>query len=241
MDDVAEQLLRAILPNAVSDAKSRKQAFDTALAQEQQAMDAAVDYGRISKTLDISEIDFDFVKQWADRYYNAQENKKDEVMGLYKKAFVKEYFEDMFASDFSVRKFSKEEYKQHFQQKLKGEYDDIDFVGKSDVIIAITGDELKKFQEIVAVCGETHNITVVYLDVPEEMSVRQDAERKRSLGEKMVRQILHDVHITWDQLKGEYKALGITKLVHMVTREDLKHPDWKVAKEYINYELLKKG
>ena len=241
MDDVAEQLLRAILPNAVSDAKSRKQAFDTALAQEQQAMDAAVDYGRISKTLDISEIDFDFVKQWADRYYNAQENKKDEVMGLYKKAFVKEYFEDMFASDFSVRKFSKEEYKQHFQQKLKGEYDDMDFVGKSDVIIAITGDELKKFQEIVAVCGETHNITVVYLDVPEEMSVRQDAERKRSLGEKMVRQILHDVHGCWEQLKGEYKALGITKLVHMVTREDLKHPDWKVAKEYINYELLKKG
>jgi hypothetical protein len=81
----------------------------------------------------------------------------------------------------------------------------------------------------------------VYLDVPVEMSVRQDAERKRSLGEKMVREILGDIHDCWEQLKGEYKALGITKLVHMVTREDLKHPDWKVAKEYINYELLKKG
>lgn len=241
VDAFSEQLLRAILPEAATEAKSRKGAFAIALQQEQDAMDAAVDYGRISKMLDISNIDFEFVKIWADRYSNAQESQKEKVMGLYKKAFMKEYFENTFASDFSVRKYSKSEYKQHFQQKLKGELEEIDFVGPSDVIVAITGDELSKFQEIVDVCGKTHNITVVYLDVPTEMSIRQDAERSRSLGEEMVRKILDDVHTTWEELKDSYKGMDITKLVHMKTNPNLKHPDWKVEKEYINYELLKKG
>jgi hypothetical protein len=241
LDEVAEQLLLAILPDAVSDARSQKEAFKIALQQEQEAMDAAVDYGRISRTLDISDIDFDFVQQWAKRYANAQESQKESVMGFYKKAFRKAYFNTLFASDFSVRKFSKEEYKKHFQQKLKGELEDIDFVGISDVIIAITGDELKKFEEIVDVCGETHSITVVYLDVPAEMSVRQDADRSRSLGKELVLKILGEVHNCWEQLVDAYKGMGITKLVHMTTDPDLKHPQWKVEKEYINYELLKKG
>ena len=241
VNELSEQLLRAILPEAVSEAKSRKEAFAIALRQEQEAMDAAVDYGKISKMLDISNIEYEFVKVWADRYSNAQDSQKEKVMGLYKKAFMKEYFENTFASDFSVRKYSKAEYKKDFQSKLKGELDDIEFVGPSDVIVAITGDELKKFQEIVDVCGETHNITVVYLDVPEEMSVKQDAERSRSLGEKMVKKILSDVHICWEQLKDAYKSMGITKLVHMVTDPELEHPDWRVAKEYINVELLKRG
>lgn len=241
MNEFAEQIMRAILPNVVSDAKSRKKAFANAVAQEQEAMDAAVGYGKISKTLDISDISYEFVKTWADRYSNAQDSKKDEVLGLYLKAFSKEYFDDLFASDFSVRKYSKEEYKKDFQSKLRGELEGLDFVGPSDVIIAITGDELKKFEDIVNVCGKTHSITVIYLDVPEEMSVRQDAERKRSLGEKMVKQILADVRSTWKELIDAYKGLGITKLVHMVTNPNLKHPDWRVEKEYINYELLKRG
>jgi hypothetical protein len=241
MNEFAEQIMRAILPEAVSDAKSRKKAFQDALAQEQEAMNAAVGYGKISKMLDISDIDYEFVKTWADRYSNAQDSKKDEVLGLYLKAFAKEYFDDLFASDFSVRKYSKEEYKKDFQSKLRGELEGLDFVGPSDVIIAITGDELKKFEDIVNVCGKTHSITVVYLDVPEEMSVRQDAERKRSLGEKMVKQILGDVRSTWKELIDAYKGLGITKLVHMVTNPELKHPVWKVEKEHINYELIKRG
>ena len=180
------------------------------------------------------------MKIWADRYSNAQESQKDKVMGLYRKAFMKEYFENTFASDFSVRKYSKAEYKKDFQSKLKGELEGLDFVGPSDVIVAITGDELSKFQEIVDVCGKTHSITVVYLDVPTEMSIRQDAERSRSLGEKMVRKILDGVHETWEQLKDAYKSMDITKLVHMTTDPDLKHPNWQVAKEYINVELLKR-
>ena len=84
---------------------------------------------------------------------------------------MSQYFSSMFASDFSVRKYSKAEYKKDFQSKLKGELEGLDFVGPSDVIVAITGDELKKFKDIVDVCGETHSITVVYLDVPEEMSI----------------------------------------------------------------------
>ena len=134
MNAFAEQLLRAILPNAVTDARSRKEAFEKALADEQESMNAAVDYGKISKMLDISDIDFNFVKSWSDRYFNAQDSKKDSVMSMYKKAFMNQYFSSMFASDFSVRKYSKAEYKKDFQSKLKGELEGLDFVGPSDVI-----------------------------------------------------------------------------------------------------------
>ena len=241
MNELAENLLKSILPNSVSNASTRKQAFNDVLAQEQEKMNAAVDYGRISAMLDISSIKFSFVKAWADRYYNALDSKKEDVLGLYLKAFRKEYFDDLFASDFSVRKYSKAEYKKDFQEKLRGEMKDIEFVGPSDIIIAITGDDMQKFQDIVDVCGSTHSITVVYLNVPAEMSVRQDAERKRTMGEKLVRSILADVHKTWDILVKEYKQLGITKLVEMKTDPDLKHPQWEVAKQYINYELIKNG
>ena len=239
MNSVAEQLLNAILPDAVNNESSRKKAFYAALKQEQEEMDAAVDYGKISRMLDISDIDYNFVRIWADRYNNAQESKKESVMNLYKSAFMKEYFSSMFASDFSVRKFSKAEYKKDFQDKLRGELKDIDFVGPSDVIIAITGDELKKFQDIVDVCGQTHSITVVYLNVPEEMSIRQDAQRDRSLGEAMVKKILGDVRNTWVALTKEFKSMGITKLVEMTTDPELKHPKWKVARQLLNIELIK--
>ena len=67
-------------------------------------------------------------------------------------------------------------------------------------------------------------------------------ENKKELmeGEKMVRKILDGVHETWEQLKDSYKSMDITKLVHMTTDPDLKHPNWQVAKEYINVELLKR-
>lgn len=239
MSSVAEQLLNAILPDAVNNEGSRKKAFYTALKQEQEEMNAAVDYGKISRMLDISDIDYNFVRIWADRYNNAQESKKESVMNLYKSAFMKEYFSSMFASDFSVRKFSKAEYKKDFQDKLRVELKDIDFVGPSDVIVAITGDELKKFQDIVDVCGQTHSITVVYLNVPEEMSIRQDAQRDRSLGEAMVKKILGNVRDTWVALTKEFKSMGITKLVEMTTDPELKHPKWKVAKQLLNIELIK--
>lgn len=241
MNELAENLLKAILPNSVNDSKTRKEAFYNVLNVEQEKMDAAVDYGKSSIMLDISDVNFNFVKMWSDRYYNALDSKKQDVMNLYLKAFRKEYFKDLFASDFSVRKMSKEDYKKDFKAKLKGELKDIEFVGPADIIIAITGDDIEKFEEIKSVCGQTHSITVVYLNIPTDMSIRQDAARPRTLGEKLVRTILDDVHKTWDILVNEYKNLGITKLVEMKTDPNLKHPQWEVEKEYINYELIKNG
>lgn len=239
MIELADNLMMAILPNAVNDEGSRKKVFYNTLETEQESMDRKADEGH-SPRIDISGIDYSFFKGWADRYDNAKEAYKDKVKHEMENAFVKKYFEDMFASDFSVRSLSKAEYKQHFQQKLKGEIEGLEFIGQSDVVVAITGDELKKFEDIVNVCGKTHSITVVYLNVPADMSVRQDAERSRSLGEKLVRQILNDVHDTWEELTVAYKKLGITKLVEMVTPDpDAKHPSWRVGKEYINYELIK--
>lgn len=238
MNDLCKELMMAVLPNAVSDESSRKKAFQKALDDEQRVMDAKADEAH-SPRLDISGLDYNFFKAYADRYDNAVDAYKDKVVHAMQEEFAKKYFEDLFASDFSVRKVSKAEYKKHFQQKLKGEMEEIDFVGAQDIVVAITGDELKKFSDIVDICGSTHNITVVYLNVPAQMSVRQDAERARSLGEKLVLKILADVHDTWEELKENFKSMGITKLVEMVTPDpDAKHPSWRVGQELVNKELL---
>ena len=86
-------LLHAMQPNVVTEAKSEKQQFAWSIAKEQ---DIALNCGESSvRMFDLSVIDFKFVRAWANRYDNAQESKKDEVEKLYKKAFVKEYFEEI--------------------------------------------------------------------------------------------------------------------------------------------------
>lgn len=168
-----------------------------------------------SPSIDLSVIDFKFVRQWADRLDRAIPDKQDEIMGLYKDTFYKEYFKTLFASD---------------------------FVGPSDVVVDITGDELKKFEDIIEVCGDTYAVSVVYLNVPAEMSVRQDAQRDRSLGEKLVRQILGDVQETWNELTHKFKEIGIWKMYEMVPEDpNQKYIKWKLNKTYVNTDMIKKG
>lgn len=236
VNKLCEKLLLAIATD--ENDSIRKKKFNQLIKTEQKEMDSAV-AGK-SRTIDISPIDFYFVKTFADKYKNAPEYQREKIMSDYKYRFTKTYFKSIFASDFSVRQFSKAEYKQHFNQKLKGEVEGLEFIGPRDVVIAITGDDIQKFKDIVDVCGQTHSITVVYLNVPEEMSIRQDAGRDRSLGEKLVKKILYDVRDTWEQLVGEYESLGITKLVELKTDPDLKNPHWELENEYINYDLIKR-
>lgn len=86
------ELLRAILPNAVSEAKSRKEAFNIAKQEEMKELSKIYGYNQCCFNYQFSKISYDFVKPWADRYYKAQDCKKEYVIELYQNA-VKTHIE----------------------------------------------------------------------------------------------------------------------------------------------------
>lgn len=78
------ELLRAILPNAVSEAKSRKTAFNIAKQKELEELSKIYQCRQDCIGELFSKVTYEFVKPWADRYYNAQDCKKEYVISLYK-------------------------------------------------------------------------------------------------------------------------------------------------------------
>ena len=257
INEFAENMILYCSSKAIhDDARNQKDAFFNYLKDQQEKMNDACDaVGSKGMYIDLGTIDWSFVKSWVKRYDLARDDYKTKVLDEFKKAFQKEYFKKLFASDFSVRGLSKAEYKKDFQDKLRGEMKDIDFRGPSDIVIAITGDDLEKFQQIADICGETHSITVVYLNVPEELSELRDKKRDRSVGLALIQKKLKSIHDTWDELvRGAFKEIGIFKMVEMVpTTEAMddarsgkkyedgeqKPPQWKVGKEYLNTDLIK--
>lgn len=244
VDEFVEGIILSCAGDAIvgDDIRSPRAAFNKYIESKQAEMDEKCAAGG-SKTIDLSVIDWSFCKGFINRYDHAESKRisQQKIIDEFKDKFKEKYFDALFASDFSVRKLSKAEYKKDFNDKLKGEIDGLEFVGPSDVVIAITGDKLEKFEEIVDVCGNTHAITVVYLNVPEELSVRQDAQRPRSVGPELIHQKLIDIHKTWDELIDEYKRIGIYKLVEMIDINNGKEkfPKWKAKTEYVNYDLIK--
>jgi hypothetical protein len=86
--------------------------------------------------------------------------------------------------------------------------------------------------------------------VPEEISIAQDSKRDRSVGAKMIKDKLSDIHKTWVELVNKYQDLGIFRMYEMVpsdkcieagelfgTADD---PAWIVKKEYINKNMIGK-
>ena len=93
VEEVGVSMLHAMVPNVVTEAKSEKQQFAWSIAKEEKA---SLSCGESSEIMfDLSVIDFKFVRAWANRHYKAQESKKGDVEELYKKAFMKEYYEEI--------------------------------------------------------------------------------------------------------------------------------------------------
>ena len=237
--EIAERIIKGISGTVNSEHPTRRQQFDALIRDIQTEIEINSNNNH-SAILDITDIDFGFCKSWSDRYDNAKDTMKDSVVKKFQDAFFDKYFKDMFASDFSVRHLSKAEYKKDFQSKLKGEDENYDFIGPSDVVVAITGDELKKFQDVLDVVKDTHAVQVIYLNVPIEMSIRQDKQRDRSVGERLIREIMNGVHETWDELIENYKKMGIWKLHEFVPEDPTaKYINWKLNKVYTNTDLIK--
>lgn len=231
------------------DERNFGEVFHNFINAQQREFDKKSDQGGSPRT-DLSKIKFRFVADWRKRinkaeYMSAARGKK--VKEEYISAFFKEYFKDVFASDFSERSQSKKVYSRDLENKLKGEGEVL--VSKSDTMVAITGDKLRKIEEIIELSGDS-SITIVYLNVPEEISVAQDAKRDRSVGEKMIKEKLADIHKTWVELVNKYQDLGIFRMYEMVPSEKCikagklfgtpADPAWIIGKEYINKNLIGK-
>lgn len=85
MKDVFIELLRAIAPDAVCEAKSRREAFSVALEEERQNVEEK--YG----SADLDVISFELVKHWSDRYDRAVESYKQSVLDAYLEDMKKKY------------------------------------------------------------------------------------------------------------------------------------------------------
>ncbi len=217
---------------------TKKQQFAKLIEETQKAMDEASDKGGSPHT-DLSQIDYGFCKSWITRYENADEAHKDQVITEFQKAFQKEYFASVFASDFSRRSISKAQYKKDFQLKLRGirEIEDTEFVSPTDVAVAITGDDIEKIDAISEIAREMGSVvTVIYLDCSIERSIRNDKKRDRSVGEKMIREKAENIRRTWDELVKSFKDHGIFRMYQMVEspRSTEDSADYVIGKEYVN-------
>lgn len=217
---------------------TKKQQFKKLIDETQAAMDEASDKGGSPHT-DLSPIDYGFCKSWITRYENADEAHKDQVITEFQRAFQKEYFASVFASDFSRRSISKAQYKKDFQAKLRGirEIEDSEFVSPTDVAVAITGDDIEKIDAISEIAREMGSVvTVIYLDCSIERSIRNDQKRDRSVGEEMIRKKAEGIRATWNELVKSFKDHGIFRMYQMVEspRSTEDSADYVIGKEYVN-------
>ena len=226
--------------------------FHNFIKTQQAEFDRKSDAGGSPRT-DLSKIDYQFIKYWRKKIDKTKSNAAaDKMYDEYITEFFKEYFKSVFASDFSERSVAKGVYAKDLENKLKGEGDVI--VSKSDTMVAITGDKLKKIQEIIDLSGPESSIVIVYLNIPEEISIAQDAQRDRSVGAKMIKDKLTDIEYTWTQLVKHYQEMGIFRMYELVPHERCiqagklmpgpkgaeKDPAWVLKKEYINKNMIGK-
>ena len=243
-EKLAEDIIVACSRQSSSQYNTQKETFHRFIEKTQSEYNEQSEKNG-SPLTDLSKIDYKFCKQWIDRYDRAAEDNKDNIVDEFKGVFMKEYFKSVFASDFSRRNVSKAQYKRDFTDKLGGvmhdKENDIEFIGTQDVIVAITGDKIEKIDEIVDASKDMNAaVSIVYLNIPEERSVRQDAERDRSVGRDMIHRKLEDIHRTWDELIKTFQQHGVFRMWELVPgpRTTDKTIAWEVNKAYVNKQMI---
>lgn len=181
---------------------------------------------------DLDKIDYEFVAPWLTRYENASEENKQKVFDEFTKVMFKEYFNKVFASDFSVRGEAKEQYNKDLIEKLGN---------KNDVFVAISGAKFKTIKEIADICKENNTTCrIVYLNGSVEKAVGQDARRERSGGADFVIDYAEKINKVWDKLIDSssneyYKNNNIYTIYEFEdTNADdmMAYPAWSLKKIY---------
>lgn len=177
-------------------------------------------------------INYEFVAPWFTRYDNAKEDQKENVFKEFVNKMYDEYFNKVFASDFSVRDQAKSEYNTNLVAKI---------ASKSDVFIAISGAKYKTIKEISNLCKQ-NNLTcrIVYLHGSVEKAIGQDAKRERSGGKDFVVDYANKIDKVWSKLIDEsaeeyYKNNGIYNIYEFKDEKEddvLSYPVWKLDKIY---------
>ena len=177
-------------------------------------------------------VEYEFIAPWLTRYDNAKEDKKEDVFNEFVSAMNKEYFNKVFASDFSVRDEAKAEYNQNLISKINS---------KSDLFVAISGAKFKHIKQIADLCKKQNSTCrIVYLNGSVEKAIGQDAKRERSGGAAFVTDYAAKIDKVWQKLLDSsseeyYKNNGIYNIYEFKdekANDILSYPVWKLEKVY---------
>lgn len=189
-------------------------------------------YGLDTNIPDLDKLDYKFIAPWLTRYENASNENKSKVFDEFSKAMFKEYFNKVFASDFSVRGEAKEQYNRDLIEKLGN---------KNDAFVAISGASFKTIKEIADICKQNNTTCrIAYLNGSVEKAVGQDARRERSGGANFVIDYAEKINKVWDKLIDSsadeyYKNNGIYTIYEFEDTnayDILAYPVWSLKKIY---------
>ena len=216
------------------DVHNKKNAWETFLDNELERY-TKLNYdnrGLDSNIPDIHKIQYDFVAPWISRYENAADQNKKRVFDEFVSVMSKEYFNVVFASDFSVRGEAKEQYNKDLEDKIKS---------NSDVFVAISGAKFDVIKEISNLC-KSLGVTcrIVYLNGSVEKAVGQDARRERSGGAAFVMDYAAKIERVWNNLIDPsapeyYKNNGIYNIYEFKDKyadDILSYPTWELDRIY---------
>lgn len=216
------------------DVHNRKSAWDVFITNEQDRYERlnTTNNGLATNVPRLEQIDYNFIAPWISRYDNASEENKERVFNEFVSAMFKEYFNKVFASDFSVRGEAKVQYHKELIDKIKSD---------SDVFVAISGAKFDGIQEISELCKDL-GITcrIVYLNGSVEKAVGQDAKRERSGGAAFVMDYAAKIENVWNVLIDPsapeyYKKNSIYSIYEFKDKyadDVLSYPTWELDRIY---------
>jgi hypothetical protein len=174
------------------------------------------------------------------------QDNKDMKFGQFKNKFLKDWFSKDWAVNFAVRPVAKDDMKEITNMKLRPEeYEGMEIFNNNDVAVPIVGDDIDSFQKRIKIASEKFIVSIVYLDIPTEVSVEKDEGRRRNtgrgVGRKLIESMAEGVHATWKYLsRGGFKQEGIYKMYHFKFVEvPGQWGTYKLENSYVNTKMIK--
>lgn len=166
--------------------------------------------------------------------------------GKFQKQFLGDFFKKDWAINFAVRPIAVNDMKQLTKNKLDpDEFAGMEIFNTNDIVIPMTGDKKAKITSLIEQASKKFAVSVVYLDMPLEVSVEKDEGRRKKEGRGVGRALIElkdeGIQNTWEYLSsGGFKKEGIYKLLHF---KYVPVPNgwgkYELHKEYINTKLIK--